>query len=205
MLPDQLHLTRVYHRLVVETLRTLDMMIKSHFDARQYQEHLKGTGRGIGCQENVNLPAYKLAPVDSMRLPREDQNYAYYYEPISDHGFGYGLEASTSQPRPQRGFIDFLGVDHMTREATPELAPRWGHSHDDRDPYTDDRFGNEQHRPPSGHVGFVGGSSMHPGPSTDSIRRPRYSSLHTTSNIRVADSSQQYTRFKMSGEYLDPK
>ncbi|TPX30273.1 hypothetical protein SeLEV6574_g08621, partial [Synchytrium endobioticum] len=177
MLPDQLHLTRVYHRLVVETLKTLDMMIRSHFDARQYQEHLRKALaevaratkthknleskyekiiqitliEGIDWQENVNLSAYELAPADSMQSPPEDQNYAYYYEPISDHGFGYGLEASTSQPRPQRGFIDFLGVEDTTREATPELAPRWGHSHDDRDPHTDNRFGNEQHRPPSGH------------------------------------------------------
>ncbi|TPX46334.1 hypothetical protein SeLEV6574_g03274 [Synchytrium endobioticum] len=149
----------------------------------------------------------ELAPADSMQLPPEDQSYAYNYEPISDHGFGYGLEASTSQPRSQPDFIDFLGVKDMTREATPELVPRLWHSHDDRDPYTDHRFGNEEHRPPSGHVGFDGGSSMPPGPSTDNIWRPCDSSLHghqSTSNIGVADSSQQYTRFKMSGEYLDP-
>ncbi|TPX38492.1 hypothetical protein SeMB42_g06715 [Synchytrium endobioticum] len=161
-------------------------------------------------ESNASTPQDRLdelAPADSMQLPPEDQSYAYNYEPISDHGFGCGLEASTSQPRPQPDFIDFLGVNHMTREATPELVPRLWHSHDDRDPYTDHRFGNEEHRPPSGPVGFDGGSSMHPGPSTDNIWRPCDSSLHghqSTSNIGVADSPRPYTRFKMSGEYLDP-
>ncbi|TPX39297.1 hypothetical protein SeLEV6574_g07315, partial [Synchytrium endobioticum] len=161
-------------------------------------------------ESNASTPQDRLdelAPADSMQLPPEDQSYAYNYEPISDHGFGCGLEASTSQPRPQPVFFDFLGVNHMTREATPELVPRLWHSHDDRDPYTDHRFGNEEHRPPSGPVGFDGGSSMHPGPSTDNIWRPCDSSLHghqSTSNIGVADSPRPYTRFKMSGEYLDP-
>ncbi|TPX37844.1 hypothetical protein SeMB42_g06844 [Synchytrium endobioticum] len=157
------------------------------------------------CSDKDRLD--ELAPVDSMQSPPEDQNYAYNYEPISDHGPGCGLEASTSQPRPQPVFFDFLGVEDTTREATPELAPRWGHSHDDRDPHTDNRFGNEQHRPPSGHVGFVGGSGMHPDTPTGNIKRPCDSSLHgqtSTSNIGVADSPRPYTRFKMSGEYLDP-
>ncbi|TPX39639.1 hypothetical protein SeLEV6574_g07086 [Synchytrium endobioticum] len=161
-------------------------------------------------EPNASMPQDRLdelALVDSMQSPPEDQNYAYNYEPISDHGRGCGLEASTSQPRPQPVLIDFLGVKDMTREATPELAPRWGHSHDDRDPHTDNRFGNEQHRPPSGHVGFVGGSGMHPDTPTGNIKRPCDSSLHgqtSTSNIGVADSPRPYTRFKMSGEYLDP-
>ncbi|TPX46316.1 hypothetical protein SeLEV6574_g03293 [Synchytrium endobioticum] len=104
-----------------------------------------------------------------MQSPPEDRNYAYNYEPISNHGFGYGLEASTSQPRPQPVLIDFLGVKDMTREATPELAPRWGHSHDDRDPLPDNRYSNELRRPSRDHVGFVGGSGMHPVTSTESL------------------------------------
>ncbi|TPX33417.1 hypothetical protein SeLEV6574_g08383 [Synchytrium endobioticum] len=216
MRPSQLQFARAYHSLVFEKLKTL--FYKIQHSTERFSETLKLQNRTIEPQiseilKNVldsgatNLLRDELAPADSMQLPPEDQSYAYNYEPISDHGFGYGLEASTSQPRPQPVLIDFLGVNDMTREATPELVPRLWHSHDDRDPYTDHRFGNEEHRPPSCHVGFVGGSSMHPGPSTDNIWRPCDSSLHghqSTSNIGVADSPPPYTRFMMFGEYLDP-
>ncbi|TPX46317.1 hypothetical protein SeLEV6574_g03292 [Synchytrium endobioticum] len=236
MPPDQLQLTRAYHCVVFEDLKTFFETISFHFGAHenkeQFEQALAEVGRALQMHQNLEsqyeeilesienkgivghemltLPEYdwpRLDRIIRMQSAPEDQNYAYNYEPISDHGFGCGLEASTSQPRPQPVLIDFLGVKDMTREATPELAPRWGHSHDDRDPHTDNRFGNEQHRHPRDHVGLVGGSSMHPDASAGNIWRPCDSSLHghqSTSNIGVADSPRPYTRFKMSGEYLDP-
>ncbi|TPX43567.1 hypothetical protein SeLEV6574_g04994 [Synchytrium endobioticum] len=201
---DRLHLIRAYHHLVVETLENLVLMIKEHFVKPQYKEKL---GRAlaevvsaktlhqnlrskyeiiiqrihdewVNWQDNVNLPAYELAPVDSMQCLTDGQYSAYNYDSIFDYGLGYGLEASTSQPGPQPGYSDFLAEAYMSREATPELAPRFGYSHDDRYPLWDDRFSNELHRPPSEHGGFVGGSSMNPGPSTDNIRRAGDSSQY---------------------------
>ncbi|TPX40478.1 hypothetical protein SeLEV6574_g06598 [Synchytrium endobioticum] len=192
---DQLYLTHAYHHLVVETLENLGLTITDHSVKLQNREKL-GTAlaevaraktmhqnlrnkceiiiqriqdEDVNWQENVNLPAYELAPVNSMQFPTDSQYSAYNYESIFDYGLGYGLEASTSQPGPQPGFSDFLDVVDMPWEATPELAPRFGYSHDDRYPLSDDCFSNELHRPPSEHGGFVWGSSMHPGPSTDNI------------------------------------
>ncbi|TPX32105.1 hypothetical protein SeMB42_g07647 [Synchytrium endobioticum] len=194
---DQLHLTHAYHHLVVETLENLVLTIKDHFVKFQNKEKL-GTAlaevahaktlhqnlrseceniiqrvqdEDVNWQENVNLPAYELAPVDSIQFPTDDQYSAYNYESIFDYGLGYGLEASTSQLVPQPGFSDILGEADMPWEATQreELAPRFVYSHEDRYPLWDDGSSNELHRPPSEHGVFVGGSSMHPGPSTDNI------------------------------------
>ncbi|TPX35622.1 hypothetical protein SeLEV6574_g08159, partial [Synchytrium endobioticum] len=236
MPPVQLQLTRAYHSLVFEELKTLFMTISYHLGAhenkgrleqalavvggalkmhqnlgRKYGEILdRIQDKGIRWHRKLELPEYdwpRLDRIIRMQSPPEYQNYAYNDEPIADHGPGCGLEASTSQPGPsvvarlkQPVLIDFLGIADTTGEATPELAPRWGHSHDDRDPLTDDRFSNELRRPPGVHVGFVGGRIMHPDTSTGNIKRPCDSSLHghqTTSNIRVADSPQRYTRFKL--------
>ncbi|TPX41095.1 hypothetical protein SeMB42_g05736 [Synchytrium endobioticum] len=229
---DQLYLTHAYHHLVVETLEHLVLTIKDHFVKFQNREKL-GTAlaevvnartmhrnlrsqceiiiqrirdEGVNWQDNVNLPAYELAPVDSMQFPTGGQYSAYNYEPIPDRGPGCGLEASTSQPRPQPVLIDFLGVADMTWKATPELAPPFEHSHDDSDPLPDNRSSNELHRSPSDHVVYVGSSSMHPGPSTDNMKRPFDLSLHgyqPTSNARVAGSPQKRTRFKLFGTSFD--
>ncbi|TPX34429.1 hypothetical protein SeLEV6574_g08286 [Synchytrium endobioticum] len=131
MPPDQLHLTRAYHCVVFEELKTLFMTITCHLGAyeskgrleqalavvgrvlqihqnleSQYGETLESIGnKGIVGHEMLTLPEYdwpRLDRIIRMQLPPEDQSYAYNYEPISDHGFGYGLEASTSQPRPSR-------------------------------------------------------------------------------------------------------
>ncbi|TPX36398.1 hypothetical protein SeLEV6574_g08070 [Synchytrium endobioticum] len=243
MLQDQLHLTRVYHRLVVETLKTLVIMIKNNLRAHEHkvkleqalaevecaqrmhqnlesaykQIHQKTHNRSIGRRRKLKLPVNGLAPLDSTQSTREAQNYAYNDQPVFNHGPGSGLEASTGQPGPwmvervtredsvakqpqrvgihddpkQQVLIDFPGVADMTWKAAPG---NHGHSHDDRDALTDDRYSSELHRPPSGHVGFVGESSMLPGPSADNIRRAGDSSLHgltTTSNTRVAGSPQK--------------
>ncbi|TPX36886.1 hypothetical protein SeMB42_g05363 [Synchytrium endobioticum] len=242
MPPDQLQLTRAYHCLVFEELKTLFETIKNHFIAHEnkgkLEEALAEVGRALKMHQNLEsqygeileriqnkrivkhkslrLPEYDWPHLDRiirMQSPPEDQNYAYNDEPISAHGPGCGLQASTSQPGPsvvarlkQPVLIDFLGVADTTVEATPELAHRFGHSHDDRDPLTDDRFSNELCRPPSDHVGFVGGGSMHPDSSTGNIKRPCDSSLHdhtSRSNIRVAGSPQKNTRVKLFGQWLD--
>ncbi|TPX34446.1 hypothetical protein SeLEV6574_g08281 [Synchytrium endobioticum] len=229
---DQLYLIQAYHHLLVETLETLATVIRSHCVRRQIRETIMAVAvaevvraktlhqnlqsvceniiqrkhdEGVNWQENVNLPAYELAPLDSMQFPIEGQYSAFNYQPISDHGLGYGLEASTSQPRPQPGLIDFLGAD-TAWEATPELAPRFGYSHEHRYPLWDDGSSNELHRPSSEHGGFVGGSSMHPGPSTDNIRGPGDSSQYghqTTSDSRAADSPPRNVLLHLFGPSLD--
>ncbi|TPX55033.1 hypothetical protein SeMB42_g00003 [Synchytrium endobioticum] len=229
---DQLYLIQAYHHLLVETLQTLARAIKIHCARRQIGETIMAVAvaevvrtktlhqnlqsvceniiqrkhdEGVNWQENVNLPAYELAPLDSMQFPIEGQYSAFNYQPISDHGLGYGLEASTSQPRPQPGLIDFLGAD-TAWEATPELAPRFGYSHEHRYPLWDDGSSNELHRPSSEHGGFVGGSSMHPGPSTDNIRGPGDSSQYghqTTSDSRAADSPPRNVLLHLFGPSLD--
>ncbi|TPX35378.1 hypothetical protein SeLEV6574_g08195 [Synchytrium endobioticum] len=228
----QLHLTRAYHCLVFEELKTLFLRIKYHISANENEERLEQAlaevGRAVQMHYNLEskyggilkrthnkcivqhkklkLPEYDWARLDSilsMQSPPEGQNSAYKYEPISDHGLGCGLEASTSQPRPQPVLIDFLGVADMTWEATPELAPPFGHSRDDRDPLPDNRSSNELHRSPSD---CVGGGSMHPGPSTDDMRRPGDLSLHghqTTSDSRAAGSPQKNSPLKLFGIYLN--
>ncbi|TPX39368.1 hypothetical protein SeMB42_g05360 [Synchytrium endobioticum] len=227
MLQSQLDFARMYHLLVVETLSILAEMIRDNFSRGRKREKLekalaevkRATDmhrnleskyeiiiprtpiKSIGWQENMNLPAYQLAPANSIQYPTEGQYSAYNYEQIFDHGPGCGLEASTSQPKPQPVLIDFLGVEDTTGEATPELAPRFGYSHDDRYPPSD-----ELHRPPGVHVGFVGGRSMHPDTSTGNIKRPCDSSLYghtTTSNTRVAGSPQTNTRVRLFGQWLD--
>ncbi|TPX32668.1 hypothetical protein SeLEV6574_g08446, partial [Synchytrium endobioticum] len=229
---EQLHLTRAYHCLVFEELKTLFLRIKYHISANENEERLEQAlaevGRAVQMHYNLEskyggilkrthnkcivqhkklkLPEYDWARLDSilsMQSPPEGQNSAYKYEPISDHGLGCGLEASTSQPRPQPVLIDFLGVADMTWEATPELAPPFGHSRDDRDPLPDNRSSNELHRSPSD---CVGGGSMHPGPSTDDMRRPGDLSLHghqTTSDSRAAGSPQKNSPLKLFGIYLN--
>ncbi|TPX44106.1 hypothetical protein SeMB42_g04431, partial [Synchytrium endobioticum] len=200
MLQDQLHLTRVYHRLVVETLKTLVIMIKNNLRAHEHkvkleqalaevecaqrmhqnlesaykQIHQKTHNRSIGRRRKLKLPVNGLAPLDSTQSTREAQNYAYNDQPVFNHGPGSGLEASTGQPGPwmvervtredsvakqpqrvgihddpkQQVLIDFPGVADMTWKAAPG---NHGHSHDDRDALTDDRYSSELHRPPSGH------------------------------------------------------
>ncbi|TPX37875.1 hypothetical protein SeLEV6574_g07841 [Synchytrium endobioticum] len=231
----QLHLTRAYHFLVLEKLKTLFMTIKYHINAHGNEERLEQAlsevGGALGIHQNLGneyreileripnkyivqhkklkLPKYDWPPLDnilSMQSLPEGQNSVYNYEPISNHGLGCGLEASTSQPRPQPVLIDFLGVADMTWEATPELAPPFGHSREDRDPLPDDRFSNELRRHPEDHVGFVGGSNMHLRPSTDAMKRSCDSSLYghtTTSNTRVAGSPQTNTRVRLFGQWFD--
>ncbi|TPX40528.1 hypothetical protein SeLEV6574_g06566, partial [Synchytrium endobioticum] len=216
-------------------LKTLFLRIKYHISANENEESLEQAlaevGRAVQMHYNLEsdygvilerthnegiirhkklkLPEYdwaRLGSIRSMQFLPEGQNFAYNYEPISDLGPGCGLEASTSQPRPQPVLIDFLGVADMTWEAIPERAPRFGQSPDDRDPLSDNRYSSELHRPPSDHVVYVGGSSMHPGPSTGYIRRPCDLSRHghqTPSNIGVANSPQLYTRVKLFGQWLD--
>ncbi|TPX40709.1 hypothetical protein SeLEV6574_g06462 [Synchytrium endobioticum] len=228
----QLHLTRAYHCLVFEELKTLFLRIKYHISANENEERLEQAlaevGRAIQMHHNLDskyggilkrthnkyivqhkklkLPEYDWPRLDSIpSMQSEGQYSAYIYEPIPDHGPGCGLEASTSQPRPQPVLIDFLGAD-TAWEATPELAPRFGYSHEDRDPPSDDGSSNELHRPSSEQGGFVRGSSMHPGPSTDNMKRPFDLTLHghqPTSNARVAGSPQKSTRLKLFGVYLD--
>ncbi|TPX41907.1 hypothetical protein SeMB42_g05362 [Synchytrium endobioticum] len=232
MPPDRLHLTRAYHRLVFEELK----MIKYHFGANgnkgrleqalaevegalQMHQILESKYRGVleriqneGIGWHKQLPEYDCPRLDSilcMQSPLEHQNYEYNSQPISDHGPGCCLEASTSQPRPwvvgrlkQPVLIDFLGIADAAAEATPGLAPRFGNSHDDGDSLSDDRFSNELRRPPTDNVGFVGGKGMYPDTSTGNIKRPCDSSLHghqTTSNIRGADSPHRNTRFRLFG------
>ncbi|TPX36424.1 hypothetical protein SeMB42_g07088 [Synchytrium endobioticum] len=187
MPPDQLQLTRAYHCLVFEELRTFFETVRDHLGAHEnigrLEEALAEVGRalkmhqnlesqygeileriqdkGIRWHKSLRLPEYDWPYLDRiirMQSPPEDQNYAYNDEPISAHGPGCGLQASTSQPGPsvvarikQPVLIDFLGIADATVEATSELAPRFGHSHDDRDPLTDDRFSNELCRPPGDH------------------------------------------------------
>ncbi|TPX39180.1 hypothetical protein SeLEV6574_g07394 [Synchytrium endobioticum] len=206
MPPVQLQLTRAYHSLVFEELKTLFMTISYHLGAHENKGRLEQAlavvggalkmhqnlglkygeileriqDKGIRWHRKLKLPEYAWPRLDSIlrrqSIPK-DQNYAYNDEPISDHGPECGLEASTSQPgswvvaRPKQPvLIDFLGVADTTVEATPELAHRFGHSHDDRDPLTDDRSSNELRRPPSDHLSFVGGSGMHPFTSTGNIK-----------------------------------
>ncbi|TPX30630.1 hypothetical protein SeLEV6574_g08599, partial [Synchytrium endobioticum] len=53
-------------------------------------------------EPNASMPQDRLdelAPADSMQSPPEDQNYAYNYEPISDHGPGCGRYDEGSNTR----------------------------------------------------------------------------------------------------------
>ncbi|TPX36769.1 hypothetical protein SeLEV6574_g08014 [Synchytrium endobioticum] len=193
---DRLYLTKAYHRLVIEELTTFFETIKHHFGA--HEQALAEVGGAFQMHQILESKYDEI--LETIAWHR--QVIAYIHQLSIKDTPECGLVASTSQPRPQQVFVDFLGIAGTTGEAAPG---NHGHSHDDRDPFPDNRYSSELHRPPSGHVDFVGESSMHPGPFTDNIRRAGDSSLHgheSTSNIGVADSPQKNTRVKLFGQWL---
>ncbi|TPX44115.1 hypothetical protein SeMB42_g04441 [Synchytrium endobioticum] len=193
---DRLYLTKAYHRLVIEELTTFFETIKHHFGA--HEQALAEVGGALQMHQILESKYDEI--LETIAWHR--QVIAYIHQLSIKDTPECGLVASTSQPRPQQVFVDFLGIAGTTGEAAPG---NHGHSHDDRDPLPDNRYSSELHRPPSGHVDFVGESSMHPGPFTDNIWRPCDSSLHgheSTSNIGVADSPQKNTRVKLFGQWL---
>ncbi|TPX46010.1 hypothetical protein SeMB42_g03839 [Synchytrium endobioticum] len=142
----QILLTRIYHHLVFEKLKTLFEKIKNNMDihakqqilepaladvARAMQRHYRWEAAyekfymATQCQRptgwrRLEVPAYeweRLDSIENMELSPEGQAPTSHDDAISDNALGFRLGASTSQSRP-------CVVDRVTRGDSVDYQPQ---------------------------------------------------------------------------------